>query len=93
MPVKRCILEGRAIGSLDDLYDELGRRLSLPEYFGRNLDALWDFLATDVEGPLEIVWRDVRLSQKAMGADFDRITSLLRDLEKERDNITVKYEQ
>ncbi|MCK7468404.1 MAG: barstar family protein [Desulfosudis oleivorans] len=46
-----------SIRSLDDLYDQLASRLSLPAHFGRNLDALWDVLSTDIEGPFEIVWK------------------------------------
>jgi hypothetical protein len=49
--IRSAILLGRAIHSLDDLYDQISTRLSLPAHFGRNLDALWDVLSTDVEGP------------------------------------------
>lgn len=39
-----CI-DGRHIQSMDDLYDQLRDALSLPDYFGRNLDALYDILS------------------------------------------------
>ena len=93
MPIKRCTLNGSAIRSLDDLYDQLSIRLSLPEHFGRNLDALWDVLSTDVEGPFEIVWKHADDSKKLMGKDFDRAVKLLRELEKERDDFKLKIEQ
>lgn len=64
MPIKRCALNGKTIRSLDDLYDQLSKRLSLPKHFGRNLDALWDVLSTDVEGPFEITWRHADSSKK-----------------------------
>jgi ribonuclease inhibitor len=92
MPVKRCTLEGREIGSLDDFYDRLADGLPLPKHFGRNLDALWDALSTDVEGPFEIVWKRADESRKRMGSDFDRIVSLLREVEEERDDITLTVE-
>jgi ribonuclease inhibitor len=91
MPVKTCLLEGRRIGSLDDLYDEFERCLPLPDYFGRNLDALWDVLSRDIEGPLEIVWQDAKHSRQAMGDDYAIVVQLLEDLEKERDDVTVAY--
>ncbi len=93
MPMKRCTLDGKTIGSLDDLYDRLSIRLSLPEHFGRNLDALWDVLSTDVQGPFEIVWNHAGDSKMRMGRDFDRAVRLLKDLQKERDDFTLKIEK
>ena len=93
MPIKRCTLDGRIIGSLDDLYDQLTTGLSLPEHFGRNLDALWDVLSTDVRGPFEILWKHAGDSKKLMGRDFERAVKLLKDLQKERDDFTLKIEK
>jgi len=93
MPIKRCTLDGKTIGSLDDLYDQLSIRFSLPEHFGRNLDALWDVLSTDVQGSFEIAWKHAGDSRKLMGRDFDRAVKLLKDLQKERDDFTLKIEK
>jgi ribonuclease inhibitor len=92
MPVKRYILNGRMIRSLDDFYDQILKRLSLPEHFGRNLDALWDVLSTDVEGPFEIMWKYTDDSKKLMGKDFDRALIVLREVEKERSDFKLKIE-
>ena len=68
MPVKKKItLDGNSLHSLDNVYDEISRQLSLPENFGHNLDALWDILSTDVEGPFEILWRCSDTSRKTFG--------------------------
>jgi ribonuclease inhibitor len=93
MPIKRCTLNGSAIRSLTDLYDQLEKKLSFPDHFGRNLDALGDVLSHDIEGPFEIVWRHAADSQKTMGVDFERGVTVLQDLEKERDDFTLKIEQ
>jgi len=93
MPIKRCTLDGKTIGSLDDLYDQLSIRFSLPEHFGRNLDALWDVLSTDVQGSFEIAWKHAGDSRRLMGKDFDRAVKLLKELQKERDDFTLKIEK
>lgn len=93
MPIKRCTLDGKNVGSLDDLYNQFSSRLSLPDHFGRNLDALWDVLSTDVQGSFEIVWKHAGASKKLMGRDFDRVVKLLKDLQKERDDFTLKIEK
>lgn len=92
MPIKRCALNGLKIRSLDDLYDRLANRLSLPAHFGRNLDALWDVLSTDIEGPFSIIWKHSDDSKKSMGKDFSRAVKLLRELEKGRDDFQLTIE-
>lgn len=92
MPMRRCTLDGHSIRSLDDLYDTLSIQLSLPEHFGRNLDALWDVLSTDVGGSFEILWKHAGESRKAMGKDFGRAVRVLKALQKERDDFILKIE-
>lgn len=89
MKIKRCILPGREVRSLGILYDEMARQLGFPPYFGRNLDALWDVLAADIEGPVEVVWSETERSRELMGDDFDRVVKVLRDVETERDDFRV----
>ncbi len=90
MPVgkKRCVLRGLTLQSIDGFYGELMRQLKLAPDFGRNLDALWDVLTKDVEGPFEIVWERAYLSKLALGPDYDRILRLFRNLEQERKDFT-----
>ena len=92
MRIKRCTLNGLKIQSLDNLYNCLENRLSLPPHFGRNLDALWDVLSMDVEGPFEIVWTHSDDSRKSMGKDFRRVIKLLKELKKERDDFKLTIE-
>lgn len=89
MPVKRLSLNGKAIQTADDFYDRISSVFDLPDHFGRNLDALWDVLSTDVEGPFEIIWKHADLSKKSMGKDFNRIVKLLRNLEEERNDFKL----
>ena len=93
MPVKKCAFDGKTIASLNDFYDRLEAQLELPKHFGRNLDALWDALSAEVEGPFEIVWTHAADSRRLMGRDFDRVLKLLKDLKKERDDFRLKVEQ
>jgi ribonuclease inhibitor len=68
--------------TLDKVYDALQRQLALPGHFGRNLDALWDALTTDLRGPVTIVWREP--ARARLGGDYDRLIATLRDVERER---------
>jgi ribonuclease inhibitor len=75
--------------SMDAIYTALQRELRLPAHFGRNLDALWDALTKDVQGPLEIIWRDHAWARTKLGADYDRLITTLRDVEQERSDFRL----
>ncbi|MFX4271344.1 barstar family protein [Propionibacteriaceae bacterium Y1685] len=45
-----------AIADLDDFHTGIAAELDFGEYYGRNLDALWDCL-TDLPGPVAVVWQ------------------------------------
>ncbi len=79
-------LQGEEIRSLEDFYQALDRRVSLPEYFGRNLDALWDFLSTDLSTPLNIRWLHSEISQFYMGDQFRKLVDLFEQLKHNRDD-------
>jgi len=93
MPVKRCTLDGRSIQTIENFYDQIEEKLSISDSFGRNLDALWDVLTTDIKGPFEIIWKDAKISKKAMKRDFERVLQLLKDLEDDRTDFKLKVEE
>jgi ribonuclease inhibitor len=88
---KKIKLPGRSINSLDEFYSEIAKKLRFPEHFGRNLDALWDVLTTDIKGPVELAWEDSERSKKSMGKDFEKVVALLRDVEKGREDFKVSF--
>jgi ribonuclease inhibitor len=91
MSVKKYVLDGQAIQSLDSFYQEIGKVLPLPDYFGRNLDALADVLTTDLDGPCEILWEHSAVSKQAMSRDFQRIRTVLKRAAQEREDIKVIF--
>jgi ribonuclease inhibitor len=82
--MKRCLLTD--IRTTARFYDELARQLDFPPHFGRNLDALWDVLTGDVEGPLEIVWEGAEASRASLGAAYAPLVKVLQDVAAERDD-------
>lgn len=74
----RIEIDGTAIRSEKDLHEFLSKSLDFGPYYGANLSALWDRLSTDVERPVEIVWKESELSRAALGeSKFDNIRDLL----------------
>lgn len=65
--LKTILLDGNTIITKERLHLELKDALDLPDYYGNNLDALWDCLTTDVELPIKITWINFENSQKYLG--------------------------
>lgn len=76
-------IDGDQIRSEAEFHGALARGLGLPVYYGKNLDALWDVLSTEVERPVLVVWRDASSSQAAMPESFEKIVEVLRKVERQ----------
>jgi ribonuclease inhibitor len=86
----RVTIDGSLVRSESDLHDVLERELDFGSYYGRNLDALWDRLSTDVERPVELIWENSGVSRALLGVEvFDRISSVLIGVAKEDESFEL----
>lgn len=76
-------LEGKEIRSEADFHAAIAAALDFPGHYGKNLDALWDVLTSDVDRPVVLVWRDADSSRAVLGGRFDAIVDLLRKVEQQ----------
>lgn len=76
--------------TMDKVYRQIAGDLGLSAHFGHNLDALWDALLRDVEGPFEIVWPQAAIAGKAIGPKFKALLALLGELEEARGDFRFK---
>jgi ribonuclease inhibitor len=83
--MNRVVLRGSEIDSIEALHDLLRRELHLPEYYGGNLDALWDCLTGCIPMPLTIEWVDFAQCRRNIGEYADKVLSLFEDATKEVD--------
>ena len=71
-----------------DFYTQLKQKLALPDYFGDNLDALYDSLTGDVEMPLQIEFIEISPGQIMK---FKELIFLMEDVEDYLDEFTFCY--
>ncbi|UHA75500.1 barstar family protein [Paenibacillus sp. 481] len=81
--MQKIVIDGSSITSKEQLHQLLQQQLKLPDYYGGNLDALWDCLTCDVELPVEIEWRDYEQTRKQLGDYADRMVQTFKAAEKE----------
>ena len=69
-------LNGKEMCSRQALHDHLKQQLNLPDYYGRNLDALYDCL-TERSEPTELLLADFACCREALGKYADALLSTL----------------
>lgn len=76
------------IGDYEDFYKQLKSKLELPDYFGDNLDALYDVISGELEMPLHIEFVNMSVDQLET---FEDLLTTLEDAEDEVEGFTFSY--
>ena len=76
------------IGDYEEFYEQLKEKLELPEFFGDNLDALYDSLTGFVKMPLHLEFVNMSVDQLE---DFEDLLTTLEDADKELDEFSFAY--
>lgn len=76
------------LGDYEDFYAQLKTKLTLPDYFGDNLDALYDVISGDLEMPLHIEFVNMTVDQLET---FEDLLTTLEDAEEEVEGFTFSY--
>lgn len=90
------IIDGNNIHDKNDFHVEIAKTFQFPDYYGKNLDALWDCLTdcvSDWKGkPVEIIWIAHHLSENRLGNEyFKKIIDGLFDLKNNwHTNLTIE---
>jgi RNAse (barnase) inhibitor barstar len=83
MDKPKFVLNGNNFKTLEEFYDEISIVLSLPSWWGRNLDALNDVLRSDFmpEQGYILIWKNSQLSKQFLGYE-ETVSQLTKRLEK-----------
>lgn len=87
----KLTINGGEIRTKEDLYDAIAKQLPLPDWFGRNLDALHDTLTCDIL-PKETVTVGIVDQDKLrenLGGYADALVGMLCDVADEDKRLTV----
>ena len=76
------------LGDYDDFYSQLKEKLTLPEFFGDNLDALYDSITGFVELPLHLEFVNLSVEQLEI---FEDLLVTLEDAEDELEDFSFAY--
>lgn len=85
---KEVFIDFSIIDNDDDFYNQLEEKLNLPDYFGRNLDALFDVISGDLEMPLHLEFVNMTLMQLET---FEALLETMEDLQEENEEFSFSY--
>ncbi len=87
-------INGEKVKSEVDFHIEISKKLNFPSYYGKNLDALWDILSSDVERPIVLTWKNALISKEKMGIEYDKICNVLKRVAQQNKdwNLDDKFE-
>ena len=86
--MKTIYIDFSEIGDEEDFFAQLREKLSLPEHFGNNLDALYDTITGDLEMPLRIEFVNMDVEQLE---HFEDLLTTLEDAEDETEGFSFAY--
>lgn len=88
--IEKVVIDGSKINNVYDFHSILKANLNFPQYYGDNLDALWDMLTSWVDLPLIVEWKDFDETKKKLGCEADQILELFLRAESELKGLRIK---
>ena len=78
--MKYVILDCKEFSNESEFHNIIKEKLEFPDYYGCNLDALWDCLTGWVDFPLTIEWIGFEESKKLLGEIAVKIANIFNRL-------------
>lgn len=86
------ILDFNVIKSLWTLHEYFKEVFNLPDYYGHNMDALWDCLDCSFEFPTTIVLKNIEKIPSEMNEATEIMLKFVEDLQRDNEKVTVQIE-
>ncbi len=91
--MREITLDFSGIRSKQELHDLLIRQFRLPDYYGRNLDALWDCLLGSFAEDTTIVIRNLQALPEPLQPLAASLRALFLDLDSEEAHVRVIFRE
>lgn len=87
--MKYVLMDLKRLDSMKNVHSFLEKELEFPEYYGHNLDALYDCL-TDIDAPVTIILMNVPENSDALEGRLEGLLNVFESASTENSNIVVK---
>ena len=87
--MRRVVLYGAEFDDVEKIHQTLAETLDFPNYYGKNLDALYDVL-TDLDQPTRITLDLSGVSDDNMLRYLERMSEVISDAVNENENVELE---
>ena len=88
--MKEVNLRGGELCSMAEIHRAFAETLRFPDWYGGNLDALYDLLTAESEEVRIVLWEE-ELLRDALGARYRALRRVLTDSAEENDRISLVF--
>lgn len=88
--MKEVILNTKSINSIEELHDHLKKAFDFPDYYGRNLDAVYDLLSGDSEMPMKVKWIGFHDFKSKFESYAEELLEVFEDVEDELHDFQIE---
>lgn len=88
--METIVIDGERMLNRRAVHDHLAEQLALPDYYGRNLDALYDLL-TEREGPTRLIVRHREVLLSWLGEYGAALCQTLEDADRANPGLEVLF--
>lgn len=90
--MRTIVLDGGMMPTREEAHGYLARRLELPDYYGKNLDALYDLLSADLPEPTRLVIYRREVLARSLGGYGGALLDALVDAARENPSLEVAFD-
>jgi len=85
------VRDGSKLKTIKDFHTEIQLVLELPDYYGENLDVLWDCLTGCIPTPLTLIWINFDVSEVNLKDFALKALSVFKEAEKNLAGFKIEY--
>lgn len=89
--MRTIILDGKMMRDREETHDYLKAKFHLPDYYGRNLDALWDLLSYE-RTPTKVIFINLFSIYENLGDYGNDLIEVFSEIDQEEGNIEVEFD-
>jgi ribonuclease inhibitor len=85
----KVVIEGNKMKNIKELHNVIKEELEFPQYYGANLDALWDCLTGWIDLPMIVEWRNYTECENFLGNYAMKVLEVFKEAEEEMDDFFI----
>lgn len=90
--MKTIILDGEKMKTKREAHEYMSKAFDFPQYYGKNLDALWDILSV-YDVPIHIVFKNAQAFKNNLEEYGNRILKVFLDAKEDNGNLSIEVEE